>query len=60
MGRSFTSNPRLRDNSETADQEFALIADKNHKGLIAQPTYDLNEPVEAPFINTPSKHGDFA
>jgi phosphoribosylformylglycinamidine synthase len=42
---------RLRDNSETADQEFALIADKNHKGLIAQPTYDLNEPVEAPFIN---------
>ncbi|WP_151776841.1 phosphoribosylformylglycinamidine synthase [Acinetobacter brisouii] len=42
---------RLRDNSETADQEFALIADKNHKGLIAQPTYDLNEPVEAPFLN---------
>ena len=43
---------RLRDNIETADQEFALIADKNHKGLIAQATYDLNEPVEAPFINT--------
>ncbi|MCO8057373.1 phosphoribosylformylglycinamidine synthase [Acinetobacter towneri] len=43
---------RLRDNSETADQEFALIADKNHKGLIAQPTFDLNEPVEAPYINT--------
>jgi phosphoribosylformylglycinamidine synthase len=43
---------RLRDNVETADQEFALIADKNHKGLIAQATYDLNEPVEAPFINT--------
>jgi hypothetical protein len=43
---------RLRDNVETADQEFALIADQNHKGLIAQPTYDLNEPVEAPFINT--------
>ena len=42
---------RLRDNSETADQEFALIADKNHKGLIAQPTYDLNEPIEAPFLN---------
>ena len=40
------------DNAETADQEFALIADKNHKGLIAQATYDLNEPVEAPFINT--------
>ena len=43
---------RLRDNSETADQEFALITDKNHKGLIAQPTFDLNEPVEAPYINT--------
>ena len=43
---------RLRDNSETADQEFALITDRNHKGLIAQPTFDLNEPVEAPYINT--------
>ena len=43
---------RLRDNSETADQEFSLITDKNHKGLIAQPTFDLNEPVEAPYINT--------
>ncbi|MCO8053764.1 phosphoribosylformylglycinamidine synthase [Acinetobacter towneri] len=43
---------RLRDNSETADQEFALITDKNYKGLIAQPTFDLNEPVEAPYINT--------
>ncbi|MDM1755432.1 phosphoribosylformylglycinamidine synthase [Acinetobacter towneri] len=43
---------RLRDNSETADQEFALITDQNHKGLIAQPTFDLNEPVEAPYINT--------
>lgn len=43
---------RLRDNVETADQEFALIADKNYKGLIAQATYDLNEPVEAPYIAT--------
>lgn len=43
---------RLRDNVETADQEFALIADQNHKGLIAQTTFDLNEPVEAPFIAT--------
>ncbi|TCB66023.1 phosphoribosylformylglycinamidine synthase [Acinetobacter sp. ANC 4178] len=42
---------RLRDNSETADQEFALIADNAHQGIIAQPTFDLNEPVEAPFIN---------
>ncbi|WP_291371262.1 MULTISPECIES: phosphoribosylformylglycinamidine synthase [unclassified Acinetobacter] len=43
---------RLRDNVETADSEFTLITDKNHKGIIAQPTFDLNEPVEAPFINS--------
>lgn len=42
---------RLRDNVETADQEFALIADDQHHGLIAQPTYDLNEAIEAPFLN---------
>lgn len=42
---------RLRDNTETADQEFALIADQSHQGLIAVPRYDLNEEVEAPFLN---------
>ncbi|MEG2567698.1 MAG: phosphoribosylformylglycinamidine synthase, partial [Acinetobacter sp.] len=42
---------RLRDNVQTADQEFALITDKAHKGIIAQPTFDLNEAIEAPFIN---------
>ncbi|MEB3753494.1 phosphoribosylformylglycinamidine synthase [Acinetobacter sp. MD2(2019)] len=42
---------RLRDNSETADQEFALISDTNHQGLIAKPTFDLNEAIEAPFLN---------
>jgi phosphoribosylformylglycinamidine synthase len=26
---------RLRDNSDCADQEFALISDSNHQGLIA-------------------------
>ncbi len=31
---------RLRDNVETADQEYALIADKSHAGLIAKPTFD--------------------
>ena len=41
---------RLRDNVETADQEFALITDKSHQGLIAKPTFDLNEPIEAPYI----------
>ncbi|WP_010115359.1 phosphoribosylformylglycinamidine synthase [Acinetobacter sp. P8-3-8] len=42
---------RLRDNVETADSEFALITDTKHKGIIALPTFDLNEPVEAPYIN---------
>ena len=42
---------RLRDNVETADQEFALITDKSHAGIIAKPTFDLNEPIEAPYIN---------
>ncbi|MBF7682044.1 phosphoribosylformylglycinamidine synthase [Acinetobacter sp. B5B] len=42
---------RLRDNSDTADQEYALIADEKHKGLIAKPTFDLNEEVEAPYLN---------
>ena len=43
---------RLRDNVETADQEYSLIADASHKGLIAQPTFDLNEPIEAPYVHT--------
>ncbi len=42
---------RLRDNSDCADQEFALISDASHQGLIAEPTFDLNEPIEAPFLN---------
>ncbi len=42
---------RLRDHSEAADQEFALIADQQHKGLIAHAAFDLNEEVEAPFLN---------
>ncbi|XID75542.1 phosphoribosylformylglycinamidine synthase [Alkanindiges sp. WGS2144] len=42
---------RLRDNSEGADQEFSLIGETSFQGLIARPTFDLNEPIEAPFIN---------
>ncbi|WP_410211325.1 phosphoribosylformylglycinamidine synthase [Aquirhabdus sp.] len=42
---------RQRDNSECADQEYALISDATHQGLIAKATFDLNEPVEAPFLN---------
>lgn len=41
---------RLRDNSSTADQEFELIGDDHHQGLIAHATYDLNAAVEAPFL----------
>ena len=41
----------LRDNSEGADQEFSLIADTSFTGLIAKPTFDLNEPIEAPYLN---------
>lgn len=42
---------RQRDNSECADQEYALISDTNHQGLIAKATFDLNEPIEAPYLN---------
>ncbi len=42
---------RLRDNVKTAEEEFALITDKSHAGLIAKPTFDLNEEIEAPYIN---------
>ncbi len=43
---------RLRDNVKTAEEEFALITDKSHAGLIAKPTFDLNEEIEAPYINS--------
>jgi len=45
---------RQRDNSECADQEYALISDASHQGLIAKATFDLNEPVEAPFESQPT------
>lgn len=43
---------RARDNSDCADQEFALIADANHGGIIAKATFDINAPIDAPYINT--------
>ena len=43
---------RLRDNPECADQEFALIDDINHHGLIAHANYDLNQAIEAPYVNS--------
>src|SRR5690554_344627 len=43
---------RLRDNAECADQEFERLADDNNPGLRAMLSYDPNEDVAAPFINT--------
>lgn len=43
---------RRRDNPECADQEYGLIADSSHHGLIATPNFDLNQTVEAPYLNS--------
>lgn len=42
----------LRDNPACANQEFALIEDIDHHGLIAQANYDLDLAVEAPYVNS--------
>ncbi|MFL1732815.1 phosphoribosylformylglycinamidine synthase [Moraxella oculi] len=42
----------LRDNPACADQEFALIDDINHHGLIAEANFDLDLAVETPYINS--------
>lgn len=41
-----------RDNPECVQQAFDLIRDKSHQGLIAQANYDLNQAIEAPYINS--------
>lgn len=41
----------IRDNPTCANQEFALINDIDHHGLIAQANYDLNQAIEAPYVN---------
>lgn len=43
-----------RDNPECVQQAFDLIGDKSHQGLIAQANYDLNQAIEAPYINSRS------
>lgn len=43
---------KLRDNPVCADQEFALIDDVNHHGLIAYANYDLDLAIEAPYVNS--------
>ncbi|KZX82827.1 phosphoribosylformylglycinamidine synthase [Oleiphilus sp. HI0009] len=45
----------LRDNSECAQQEFDALADANNPGLHAELSFDLNEDVAAPYINTGAK-----
>ena len=41
-----------RDNPECVEQEFALIGDTSHHGLIADAKYDLNQAIEAPYLNS--------
>ena len=41
---------KLRDHPESAIQENSLIADKNHQGLIAELSFDVNDDVAAPYI----------
>ncbi|MGE6794498.1 phosphoribosylformylglycinamidine synthase [Psychrobacter okhotskensis] len=43
---------RRRDNPECVQQEYDLISDASHKGLIAAPNFDLNQKVEAPYLNS--------
>ena len=43
---------RMRDNAECADQEHERLADDKNPGLQAMLSYDINEDVAAPFLNT--------
>lgn len=42
----------LRDNPDCAAQEFERVLDKKDPGLHARLSYDVNEDIAAPFINT--------
>lgn len=46
---------KLRDNPACADSEFALIGDNGRSALFADLTFDVNEDLAAPFINTGAK-----
>lgn len=43
---------KRRDNPACVQQEYDLITDQTHQGLIAQAHFDLNQAVEAPYINS--------
>ncbi len=42
----------LRDNDQCAKEEFARLDDTDDKGLTASVTFDINEDISAPYINT--------
>ncbi|TVP50739.1 MAG: phosphoribosylformylglycinamidine synthase [Halomonas sp.] len=42
----------LRDNPECAKNEFDNLLDSRDPGLSATPTFDINEDISAPYINT--------
>ncbi|WP_416192248.1 phosphoribosylformylglycinamidine synthase [Neisseria sp. CCUG12390] len=46
---------RLRDNPACADSEFALIGDDERSALFADLTFDVNENIAAPFVNSGAK-----
>jgi len=41
---------RRRDNPACVQQEYDLISDTSHQGLIAAPNFDLNQKVEEPYL----------
>ena len=43
---------RLRDNAECADQEFDALLDEENPGLHVKLSFDVNQDVAAPYINT--------
>ncbi|MCF7520838.1 phosphoribosylformylglycinamidine synthase [Neisseria sp. ZJ106] len=43
---------KLRDNPDCADSEFAQIADKKRSALFADLTFDVDQDIAAPFINS--------
>ena len=42
----------LRDNDQCAKEEFVRIDDADDKGLTASVTFDINDDISAPYINT--------
>ncbi len=45
----------LRDNADCADQEFAVLAETDDPGLHVDLSFDINEDIAAPYIQTGSR-----